>query len=70
MNKIKDNICKSISYLLPNRLVLWTIVRAYSYTTIHSYKNIHPDEIGYSKLWKSWNFKTKYRVNDRGLIRQ
>ncbi|MEK6819534.1 MAG: hypothetical protein AABY10_06410, partial [Nanoarchaeota archaeon] len=56
-------VAKAVSYLLPNRVILWTIVRAYAYTTVHSHSDKQPDEIGYSLLYKSWEYKTKYGLN-------
>ena len=67
-SKIKDYLAKKVSYLLPNRVMLWAIVRAFSYTTVHSHPNKTPDEIGYSLLYKSWESKLEMKVKDNGRI--
>ncbi len=63
---IKDKICRFIVNLLPNRIILWAIIRIYSYTTVHSCTKLSPEEIGYSWLINSWDFKTRYKMNDKG----
>lgn len=65
MKKIKHIISKIIASILPNRVVYWTLIRAYAYTTVHSYPDKTPDEIGFSLLLKSWEFKHKHSLNDR-----
>jgi len=62
---MKNKLAKTISYLLPNRVVYWVLIRAFAYTTVHSYPDKTPDEIGFSDLCKSWEFKTKFNLNDR-----
>lgn len=68
LNTMKDKISKFISYLLPNRVVLWVIVRAYAYTTVYSFPDKSPDEISYSDLYKSWETKTELDVTDKGYV--
>lgn len=65
---MKDKISKKISYLLPNRVILWCIIRAYAYTTVHSHSDKTPDEVGYSLLYKSWETKTDLDVTDDGYV--
>ena len=66
MENTKDIIAKKVAYWLPNRLVLWVIVRAFAYTTVHSQPDKTPDQVGYGMLYKSWEFKTKYKIDDNG----
>lgn len=62
---MKNYISKLIAYSLPNRVMLWCIVRAYGYTTVHSHSDLTPDDIGYSLLYESWDYKTRWLLNDR-----
>jgi hypothetical protein len=57
-NELKNKIAKTISYWLPNRLVYWVIIRAYGYTTVHTYPELEPNQIGFEKLLYSWEYKT------------
>lgn len=43
--------------MLPARIVLWVIVRAFGWTTSRECSNKHPDEVGYSDIYKSWENK-------------
>lgn len=63
---MKDKISKLVSCLLPNRVVYWVIIRAYAYTTVHSYSDKTPDEIGFGLLSKSWEFKTEHKIDEYG----
>mgnify|MGYP001589920358 FL=1 len=54
---MKNYIARKISYLLPSRLVLWVIVRAFAWTTTHECSHKTPDEVGYSDVYKSWEKK-------------
>lgn len=63
---MKDTLAKYLSYWLPNRVVMWTLIRAYAYTTVHSQPNKTPDEIGFSDMLRSWENKTNYAVDDKG----
>ena len=56
---MKDYIANKIAYLLPARLVLWVIIRAFAWTTTHECSNKMPDEVGYSDIYKSWENKFK-----------
>lgn len=63
---MKNKLAKTISYLLPNRVVYWALIRAYAYTTVHSHPDKSPDEIGFGMVTKSWEVKTAYKINDKG----
>lgn len=65
MKNIKNYIANKIAYLLPNRVMYFAIIRAYAYTTVHSHADKTPDEIGFSLLCKSWEYKTKHNLNDK-----
>jgi hypothetical protein len=65
---MKDYIAKKISYLLPNRVMLWCLVRLYAYTTVYSHPDKTQDEIGYSDLYKSWETKNDLWVTDDGRV--
>jgi len=66
--KVKDKIAKWVSYLLPNRVVYWVLIRAYAYTTVHSHPDKTPNEVGFSLLVKSWETKIDLDVDDKGNI--
>lgn len=51
---MKDKIAQKIAYMLPARVMLWAIVRAFAHTTSHECSNKSPDETGYSDIYKSW----------------
>lgn len=65
---MKDKIAKFISYLLPNRVIYWCLIRAYAYTTVHSHPEKTPDDIGFSLLLKSWETKIDLDVDDNGYV--
>lgn len=65
MKKIKNYIANKIAYLLPNRVMYFALIRAYAYTTVHSHGDKTPDEIGFSLLVKSWEYKHKHGLNDK-----
>ncbi len=67
---MKNKIAKSIANLLPNRVMYWAIIRAYAYTTVHSFPEKTPDEIGFSDLAKSWETKTDLLVTDDGYVKR
>ncbi len=67
---MKNKIAKSIANLLPNRVMYWAIIRAYAYTTVYSFPEKTPDEIGFSDLVKSWETKTDLLVTDDGYVKQ
>lgn len=52
---MKDKISGIIASILPARVVLWVIIRAFAYTSTHECSNKTPDQIGYSDLYKSWD---------------
>lgn len=55
---MKDKIAQKIAWILPSRIVLWVIVRAFAYTsTTPEYSNRTPDSLGYSDIYKSWDKK-------------
>ena len=56
--ELKNKIARKISYLIPNRLVYWIIIRAYAYASVYTYPKLQPDEIGFSKLLYAWEYKT------------
>lgn len=66
---MKDKIAKTIANILPDRVMLWCIIRLYAHTTTQSHPDKTPDEIGFSLLYKSWEFKNKYKVADQGFIK-
>ena len=66
--KLKDLIAKKISYLLPNRVMYWCLIRAYAYTTVHSFPSNQPDDIGFSMIIESWETKLNLRVDDSGNV--
>lgn len=59
---IKNFLANKIAYLLPDRLVIWVIIRAFAYTTTHEASNKTPDETGYSDVYKSWEAKLGKKV--------
>lgn len=63
---MKDKIAERISYLLPDRVVLWVIVRAFAYTTTHECSHKMPDECGYIDVYKSW--EKKFLLKKKGII--
>ena len=65
---IKDKTSRFISYLLPNRVIYWCVIRAYAYTTVHSFPDKTPDEIGLSSICKSWEVKIDLDVSDKGEV--
>jgi len=65
---MKEAISKFIANILPNRVVYWVLIRAFAYTSVHSHSDKTPDEIGFTLLVKSWEFKTKNHINDKGKV--
>ena len=55
-----NKISRFIANILPNRVMLWAIVRAFGYTSSHECSNKTPEEIGYSDLYKSWENKINF----------
>lgn len=65
MKNIKDKIAWRIAFLIPNRIVLAVIVRAFAWATSHEYSNKSPNEVGYSDVYKSWEKRMKEsRIKD------
>lgn len=55
----KDSIPMCIADILPDRIILWAIVRIFGYTSTHECSNKSPEQIGYSDCFKSWENKLK-----------
>jgi len=55
---MKDYLSNKIAYMLPKRIIYFVIIRAYAYVTSQVYPNLSPDEIGFSKLARSFEVKS------------
>ncbi|MEK9207418.1 MAG: hypothetical protein AAB922_02985 [Patescibacteria group bacterium] len=59
---MKDKLSKLVAEMLPNRVMLWCIVRAFAWTTTHECSHKTPDDTGYSEVYKSWEARVKKNV--------
>ncbi len=64
-----DELAKIISYLLPNRVIYWAIIRAFAYTSVHSQPDKTPDEINFTMVADSWDYKTRHSLNNYAEVK-
>lgn len=62
---IKNALALNVAYLLPPRVIMWAVIRAFAHTSKTEFNNKHPDKISYTELAKSWDKLIYPKSNDK-----